>query len=432
VLSRRLSGNRGHFVRNVTTLMSGKVIAAAVAILTTPIVSRLFDPGDFGVAAQFISIVSILVTICALGYETAFVLPAERDEAISLLALAYRLLLVFSVAVLLLLGVGALLGVRIRSLDQLGYLQWLLPLGVLIVGAGSVQSSWLTRTKGFRASSVALVANNLTASGSRIGLGLLFGSSGLSLVAGHLAGAVVLLLVQANFNRPDVRAALARGDRAALGATARAYAEFPKLNAPASMVFATGRQLPVLMLGHMYSTSVAGFYAMAFRLVYGPVDVLASSVRRVFLQRAAEITKRGGSLRRSFMLSIGSLAAIGILPTIGMWLFGEPLSRWFLGARWTYAGRYLEIIAPALFMLLVTAPCNGVFIVLRKQQRWLAQQVTLTALRLVAFALAFALHATAEWAVRAFVIATVAGSLWTIYSSLRIIARADAAAAGAR
>ncbi len=420
---RKLFGGRSRFLVNVTTLMSGKVIAALIAILTTPIVSRLFGPDDFGVAAQYISMVSILATIAALGYETAFVLPREHRDGIALLALTYRLLLAFSALLLVLLGIGAMLGIHWDSLDELGGTKWLLPVGVLLLGAVNVQNSWLTRTKGFRTATTSLVANNVTASGTRIGLGALFGSSVLGLVTGYLVGALSQLFMQARSDREDVRAALHHVERAELKAIARHYQDFPKLNAPASMIFATGRQLPVLMLGQMYSTTVAGFYAMAFRLVYGPVDVIASSVRRVFLQSAAEITQQGGDLRRSFLVSIGTLALIGIVPTICLSLFGEPLSTWFLGARWTSAGRYLEIIAPSLFMLLIIAPCNGVFIVLRQQRRWLLQQITLTALRLVAFALAFALHASAEWAVQAFVVATVAGSLWSIYSALRIIER---------
>jgi O-antigen/teichoic acid export membrane protein len=110
------------------------------------------------------------------------------------------------------------------------------------------------------------------------------------------------------------------------------------------MIFATGRQLPVLMLGQMYSTTVAGFYAMAFRLVFAPVDVLASSVRRTCsVPRSAQ---HSGDAT-AFLLG-STLAAIGVLPTLCLAFFGESLSTWFLGERWTSAGRYLEIITGAV------------------------------------------------------------------------------------
>ena len=41
------------FIANVATLMSGKAVAAMIAIFTLPIVARLFEPAEFGLAARF-------------------------------------------------------------------------------------------------------------------------------------------------------------------------------------------------------------------------------------------------------------------------------------------------------------------------------------------------------------------------------------------
>jgi O-antigen/teichoic acid export membrane protein len=38
------------FIGNVAVMMSGKTIAAVIALFTMPIVARLFVPSDFGVA----------------------------------------------------------------------------------------------------------------------------------------------------------------------------------------------------------------------------------------------------------------------------------------------------------------------------------------------------------------------------------------------
>jgi hypothetical protein len=50
-------------------------------------------------------------------------------------------------------------------------------------------------------------------------------------------------------------------------------------------------------------------------------------------------------------------------------------------------------------------------------------QILLTLLRLAAFALAFLLSASAEWALQAFVVATVAGSVSTIAVAVVLISR---------
>jgi O-antigen/teichoic acid export membrane protein len=98
---------------------------------------------------------------------------------------------------------------------------------------------------------------------------------------------------------------------------------------------------------------------------------------------------------------------IGTAPLAVLWFFGEPLSAWLLGDRWAQAGRYLEIISPWLFMLLVSAPANPIFIVLRKQRLWLHLQLAQTVLRLGTFGLAYILQSGPEWTLGAFVFATV-------------------------
>ena len=144
----------------------------------------------------------------------------------------------------------------------------------------------------------------------------------------------------------------------------RLYSDFPRLNAPAGLVFALGNQLPVLLFGVMFSPVAAGLYAMSIRLAKVPTTILSSSVRRVFLQKAASIRNRGGSLLKGYLLATGGLALIGVLPAIVVVMYGQPMMGWLLGDRWVEAGLYLEIIAPWMFMLLVTSPANPVFIVM--------------------------------------------------------------------
>ncbi len=204
---------------------------------------------------------------------------------------------------------------------------------------------------------------------------------------------------------------------------AQRYSDFPKLNAPAAIVGSLGRNLPILLMGVMFTPVVAGFYAMANRLSRAPIEIVANSMRKVFLQKAAEIKNRGRSLRKAFLLATGGLVILGIIPFGCVWLFGQPLLTWLLGVQWFEAGRYLEIMAPWLFMSWVIAPTNPVFIVLREQGAFLLFQTVLTVLRLGAFGVAFAIGADSEWTLQAFVAVTVAGQLVIVALALFLISR---------
>lgn len=411
------------FLGNVATMMSGKSISAVIALLTMPIVARLFSPSDFGIAAVFLSLVGIVSNVGTLRYSAALVLPDHEPEALLLMALAYRILIALCAIMLLLIAGYELSNWAVPLLESLGAWLWLLPLGILLLTTLGIQENWLARKRQFKIVAVSMVVGSTTTGGTRIGFGIVGGSSVIGLLAGNMLGQVCQLAIQKTASSEGLRSMFRRMTWSQIRHIAAKYSDFPRLNAPAALLSAVAQQLPVLLLGVLFSPAIVGFYAMAMRLSHVPVEIVAKSVRRVFLQKAAEINNRGRSMRLAFLLSTGALALVGAIPLVVLWFFGEPLVTWLLGERWAQGGRFLEIVAPWLYMIWITAPSNSVFVVLRKQRAWLTLQATVTALRMATFGLAYALAAGPEWTVGAFVTATVIGNLIIIATAVLFIAR---------
>jgi O-antigen/teichoic acid export membrane protein len=409
------------FLGNVATMMSGKSIAAAIALLTMPVIARLFSASDFGIAALFLSLSVIGSNVGALRYEGALVLPKQEPEALLLMAFAYRVMAAVCLVLLALIVSYELSGLTVPVLDSLGIWLWFLPLGVLLLTMMQIQENWLARKRQFKVVAMSMVVGTAVTGGSRIAFGFFSGSSPLGLVVGHMIGQVCRLALQKSASSEGLRATFRRIEWSEMRHIAAKYADFPKLNAPAALVSAAAQQLPIVLFGVLFSPAIVGFYAMATRLTHVPIVIVANSVRRVFLQKAAEINNRGKGLGFAFLMSTGALTLLGIIPLAVLWFFGEPLATWLLGARWSEAGRYLEIISPWLFMLWVTAPSNPVFVVLRKQRLWLNMQLTATVFRLATFGLSYILGAGPEWTLGAFVVATVIGNVIIILTALLLI-----------
>ena len=415
--------NHKEFIGQVGTIISGRSISAVLGLLVTPIVARLFSPSDFGVTASFLGLAGIGAQVASLRYESAVVLPKSDHEALLLTTLAYRILPAFC---LLLLGIIALMdatGIRWSALDLLGVWTWMLPITVLFMDAQDIQETWLSRKKQFGVISKSVMAETAVGSVARIGFGVLEGSSVHGLIIGQLVGVVTRLVIQGRA-ATDTFWAMFRGITwQSLRDIARRYSDFPRLNAPASLIFSTGQNLPVLMFGVMFSPAIAGYFAMANRLVRVPVQVVAISVRGVYLQKAATIHNDGRSLRRSYVLTTLGLFAMGAVPCVAVWLYGQPLLSWLLGGKWHTAGRYLEIIVPWVLLTWATAPCNSIFIVLRKQTYWLVLQAITTIVRLAAFAIGFAFELGAERTLELFVLFATVGSLATIALTFSLTSR---------
>jgi O-antigen/teichoic acid export membrane protein len=203
----------------------------------------------------------------------------------------------------------------------------------------------------------------------------------------------------------------------------RRYSDFPLYNMPAGVIHTLGQNLPVVLLGIMFSPAVAGFFAMARQLLNAPIRMVSDSVRRVFLQKAASIHRQGRSLKKAYLLSTGTLALAGLPAMWVLWNFGEPLATWFLGDRWFEAGRYMEIIAPWLFMMWVMAPCKAIYVVLRRQRLLLSLELIVTVLRIGTFGVAEIISASPQGTLQMFVIVTVIGNIVAILVGMLLVLR---------
>lgn len=86
---------KSEFNKNVTTLFTGTVIAQAIPIAISPILSRLYSPDEFGVWALYVSLVMFFSVFSTGRYQFAIMLPKEKKEAINILGLSFIILIIF-------------------------------------------------------------------------------------------------------------------------------------------------------------------------------------------------------------------------------------------------------------------------------------------------------------------------------------------------
>ena len=78
--------NKSDFVKNVTTLITGTVLANLIVVALQPLLSRIYSPEEFGTFTIYLSIIGMLAPAGSLKFEGAIVLP-ESDKKASALTL---------------------------------------------------------------------------------------------------------------------------------------------------------------------------------------------------------------------------------------------------------------------------------------------------------------------------------------------------------
>ncbi|MFQ5644617.1 MAG: oligosaccharide flippase family protein [Thiogranum sp.] len=356
-----------------------------VSLFAAPIIGRLFTPSDYGVAALFLTIAMLLGSTAPLNYERAALLPKNGENMSLLLVLSLRLLI--AVAFFVLLSEVALwaLSIQIPFGESLGIWVWVIPVGILVVGARNILVVLLTRQKKFRTIAYTQFWQSVITTGSRITAGALWGSSIFSLIAGFLLGFCTYLMLLKGQLRNVINFLSAPRSWANLKSVALEYRDFPIYSMPAVFATRLSAKIPILALGAIFAPEITGFYAMADRLIQAPLMAGGEAVRKVYLQRTADMVNCGTSLRGPFIKTTGGLLLLGVIPFGFLGFYGSEFLELLLGERWATAGTYVEILVPWYYAAWVGLVSQSTMTVLRKQALWFWLQIAVLVVRVAVF-----------------------------------------------
>ena len=377
-LARRLSPNR----RGVLAILGGTAGGQALALVSAPVLSRLYSPSDFGLFTVLASLAAIVGTVAALRFELAVPLPERERDAQGLVALGLMSTgLTFVLTSVLAAAAGSHLA---RAFNQPHLMTWLwcVPVIAAVMGAYLVLNQLAVRQRRYGAigrrnllQAVAMVATqvaagltDLKAGGLVLGLGVGQATSAVSLVNGS-----GLFTGEAREGRQRHR----------LIQIARRYRRFPLLLAPSGLLNVLGLQLPVILIAYWYGGSTAGWLGLTQRVLSLPVMLVGTAIAQVYIAELARAS-RDDLTRASRLFVVASQrllvfagAAALVLMVVAPSLFGL-----IFGARWTTSGEYAQALAVGLAAQLVAVPVSQTLIVFERQTTqlgWDAGRLALTA-----------------------------------------------------
>ncbi len=368
------------FLKHVLTLMTGTAIAQALNIIIAPVLSRLYDPGMFGVFAVYASIASICTVFVGLRYEYSIVLPKKREDAANVLFLSIIIVILmttFTTCTLLLVQdyLKIIFKVNIKPLI------WWIPFSVLFLGIYNCLNYWSTRNKNYKRLSISQVFRSVSVVSTQLTGGLAkVGSSGL--VAGQAIGNTIATIVLGFQIWKDDRKILINSfQKKKIKKLARSYKEFPLYSAPQALVNSISQNAAPFILAAYFSPVIVGYYALSLRLLQLPLNIIGESIRQVFYQRAAEIHNSGVRLYRYLNKSTMFLAVIAFVPTLVIFIYAPQLFSLVLGSVWFEAGEYARWMMLWLAFGFMNRPAFAVAQVLGLQKLLLYYETTLLVTR---------------------------------------------------
>lgn len=357
---------------DILKLMSGTVIAQALPILISPVLSRLYEPLQFGYLTTYYSVINILSALVCLRYDQGIILPREDRKAANVFWLGVIVTGVISVILFLLYLVFQTTILMLLQAEELGNIfQFIGPI-LFFSGLNLILSSWSTRQKKFWRISSRLVINTLILSVVQILIPVLGLKTPLGLVYGVIAGAIAAAVILAIEVWREDKAKLTTGmDWIAIRSVAVEYKKFPLIETWSYLMNTLSWQAPGLLLSLFFGQTVVGYYGLGYKVLVMPMALLGVPIAQVFSQRAV-VEKESQSLGIFVEKVFQQLVKLGLFPLLLVAIIGPEAFSFVFNSSWVEAGRYAQILSVWIFFVFISSPISSLYFILNKQEVGLA------------------------------------------------------------
>lgn len=373
------------FLKNILKVATGTTIAQLIVVLSTPVLTRLYSPEDFGIYGMFISIVVILTNIINFGYEQSIVLPKKLDKSISLTKVSILISTFISIFLLvILIIISFILGSLTK--EQLIFI-YSVPLFLGVVGISQAYSNFLVRRKQFSILSYSMATRSTSMVISQIFLGLFSYIGVVGLIIGHILGQVFSVYSMFKKKKNQFKFVLKSNVQVdSVKGQLFKYKDFPLFYLPAQLVGAVSLQIPIILLTILYNPFIAGLYLMGHRLLTLPSKVVGQAISMVFYKRLADEKGLNTAVGYKLWKVLIPVATFIFLVII---ISAPKVFLVVLGKEWEVAGVYSQWLSLWVLFQFVNTPLLKISPVYNKQRVTLVLQIILLILRVTSLYLGY-------------------------------------------
>lgn len=342
---------------NVAILSSGTFLARGLAIVVSPILTRLYTPVEFGTFAIFMALVSSVGSAVCGKYEVAILLPRSATEGLHVFAVSLRTALVIALASLLIVVLFRSPILAAINEHHLSGGIYLVPVALLLTGIALALNYLANRNSDYTRIASGQIINSAVVAIATVALGIM-GAGFWGLLTGWIVGlAASTGYLVYRYRREFLQGLSTPAD--ARRAVARRYKDYPLFNATSGLLDGVTVAMPTFFLSRYFTSAVVGYYSLASRIITAPLSLVAASISQVNLKHVADLVNANRDVRPYLAKVTVALGAVVLLPTLLIVMFGPAVFAIIFGEEWREAGMFIQILMPALAVQFVVSTLSS-------------------------------------------------------------------------
>lgn len=345
------------FVKSVGILVLGTSGGQLILVASTPVLTRIYSPDNFGILALYTAALSVLSIAVGGRYEQAVMLPKKDADSKSLVYLSFAITCFLTCMVAVVLGVSSMRGDGSDGIWPL----FLIP-ALFLTGIFQVFSVWNNRKQDYKKIATANITQTASTSVSQIVLGL-YGAQQYGLLLGSLMGVALGVFVFVKAMLAKLFSLYEEIEPRLMLENAKKYKEFPVYSLFGAFVNNLALQSPVFFIGAMFSSAYTGQYGLASRVVFVPIVLVSTAVFQVMFKQISNLAHGKKAALRSYLF--GRFALLFFLGAPFFVLFNIwslEIFTYIFGSQWAEAGEFAKYLAWVAFIKFSITPLTAVFL----------------------------------------------------------------------
>ncbi|AQL55900.1 lipopolysaccharide biosynthesis protein [Abyssicoccus albus] len=356
------------FYKNLMIFASGTILAQVYALLTMPIITRLFSSNDIGVMNLFVSACGLFAPIAALTFPIALILPKETDEFLQLKKLTIQITFLVSGFMLLVFLCFRSNMMEIFNFSNSFFL-YLIPFVTLCAGLLQILENSLLRYKYFKVSAKTSFTQSLYINSLKIISGLVIPTqfSLIMISSGSNLVKIITILIQVYKKKAYevIKVYPQKIDHLKL---IKKYIDFPIYRAPQVLIHAFSQNVPIILLGFFYNPSIVAYYSIGISVLNVPVNLIGRAIGDVTYTELNDRTQNGEPLYPFVLKIILLLSLIFLIPLILIIFYGTYLFETLFGNNWSVAGEMAKWTILWVMVLFIYQPVIKSYPIIKAQR----------------------------------------------------------------
>ena len=347
---------RRRILRSIASISGASLAGQIISVSSVTLLARFYEPTAFGMFAIYISILNLVKVLVSLRLETLIVPQKSVNCANKVTVLGMVTSAIF--CVVFFIPFVLLTSILLHTTVDFDILFFAYSCGIfsayVIFNENRLNYVESYGTVGlirfFQPSCVAIVTLIMAYLG--ISQGLVYGHF---IAVSLLTGFIIFTLRGLSHHIPKRRELLVflRKNKATI-----------KFLYPAALVDTIGLQIPVLLIGALFSLELAGQFGLAWRLLITPTGILGGAIAMVFFKSFAKPQDAGLTRQARLITTWKWMLIIGVAPVLVILLHGDKIFVFALGEPWLDAGRMAMVLSIMVLAIFVSSPTSRAAIVI--------------------------------------------------------------------